>query len=330
MERQTCLDRLTLGLIETLQKKRDVCDVKLEATSPADSAHIADWERQNGCSIPSDLKDFYLTNDGLQLTWSFQSRHSTISLGRVAVNSLSKLNSLNCTVQKVSSLQPSLIDIDTSDDEEEDCSRPMPHFDSRSKLFELDSCDPYGTVVLVYNVQTKKGAADQSGNIRQVLPYIWFLDRSLQWHWLADTFTSYYRLMLVHLGLPEWQCVFTTTGLSSEAQRWFNLFVPHRLQLDMNKGIPCLEEHAASEELFVNQLNWSRVQKARPQTTDKRRESSLGKKSMSSSAVSKQQSQSAAAVAAGGAATRSASAMGFATQSSHHQPSSCATRSQKL
>ena len=141
--------------------------------------------------------------------------------------------------------------------------------------------------------------------------------------------------------------------------------MPHRLQLDMNKGIPCLEEHAASEELFVNQLNWSRVQKARPQTTDKRsakisclvhiviiilsrRESSLGKKSMSSSAVrlyicmlemsqllilyicSKQQSQSAATVAAGGAATRSASAMGFATQSSHHQPSSCATRSQKL
>ena len=78
------------------------------------------------------------------------------------MNSLSKLNSLNCTVQKVSSLQPSLIDIDTSDDEEEDCSRPMPHFDSRSKLFELDSCDPYGTVVLVYNVQTKKGAAGLS------------------------------------------------------------------------------------------------------------------------------------------------------------------------
>ena len=42
---------------------------------------------------------------------------------------------------------------------------------------------------------------------------IWFLDRSLQWHFLANSFTNYYRLIISHLGLPQWQMLFTDDGL---------------------------------------------------------------------------------------------------------------------
>ena len=42
---------------------------------------------------------------------------------------------------------------------------------------------------------------------------IWFLDRSLQWHYLTDTFQNYYRLLIAHLGLPQWQALFTEDGL---------------------------------------------------------------------------------------------------------------------
>ena len=48
--------------------------------------------------------------------------------------------------------------------------------------------------------------------------HIWFLDRSLYWHYLTPTFTSYYRLMLTHLGLPEWQYSFTPYGASPQAK----------------------------------------------------------------------------------------------------------------
>ena len=44
-------------------------------------------------------------------------------------------------------------------------------------------------------------------------PEIWFLDRSLQWHFLATSFTNYYRLLIAHLGLPQWQMLFTDDGL---------------------------------------------------------------------------------------------------------------------
>lgn len=47
---------------------------------------------------------------------------------------------------------------------------------------------------------------------------IWFLDRSLCWHFLTTSFTSYYRLMVTHLGLPEWQYSFTPYGPSPQAK----------------------------------------------------------------------------------------------------------------
>lgn len=58
---------------------------------------------------------------------------------------------------------------------------------------------------------------------------IWFLDRSLCWHFLTSTFTAYYRLMITHLGLPEWQYAYTPYGPSPQAKvqngRVSNLFV---------------------------------------------------------------------------------------------------------
>lgn len=47
---------------------------------------------------------------------------------------------------------------------------------------------------------------------------VWFLDRSLYWHYLTPSFTAYYRLMITHLGLPEWQYNFTPYGPSPQAK----------------------------------------------------------------------------------------------------------------
>ena len=41
----------------------------------------------------------------------------------------------------------------------------------------------------------------------------WYLDRSFQWHYLTNSFKSYYRLLIAHLGLPQWQMLFTEDGL---------------------------------------------------------------------------------------------------------------------
>ena len=42
---------------------------------------------------------------------------------------------------------------------------------------------------------------------------IWYLDRSLEWHFVADSFTNFYRLLMAHLGLSQWPMFYTPDGL---------------------------------------------------------------------------------------------------------------------
>ncbi|XP_065836842.1 tubulin polyglutamylase complex subunit 2-like [Oscarella lobularis] len=193
---------------------------------PANSTDLALWEQRHRHSLPADLKSFYLTTDGLTVTWKLECNKASLSsLGRIHINSLSDLKRLRGTPRSrdASCLQASLADIDLSDDDCNDGERERsqrPHFDHRSDLFELDTCEPYGVVVLAY------------GSVESAAPCIWFLDRSLQWHWLADSFGAYFRLSVLHLGLPEWQNLFTPTGISPAGKKWFYLFAPERLRLD--------------------------------------------------------------------------------------------------
>ena len=57
-----------------------------------------------------------------------------------------------------------------------------------------------------------------SSGVTTSQPEIWFLDRSLEWSYLASSFMDYFRMMIVHLGLPLWQYLFTSTGLSPETK----------------------------------------------------------------------------------------------------------------
>ncbi|XP_059563170.1 tubulin polyglutamylase complex subunit 2 isoform X3 [Myotis daubentonii] len=120
-----------------------------------------------------------------------------------------------------------------------------PHFDSRSVIFELDPCNGNGKVCLVY----KKGKPALAQDTE-----IWFLDRALYWHFLTDTFTAYYRLLLTHLGLPQWQYAFTSYGISPQAKQWFNMYKP----ITYNTSL--LTEETDS---FVNKLDPSKVFKSK-------------------------------------------------------------------
>ncbi|XP_009190883.1 tubulin polyglutamylase complex subunit 2 isoform X3 [Papio anubis] len=106
------------------------------------------------------------------------------------------------------------VKLDASDDQPE-----KPHFDSRSVIFELDSCNGSGKVCLVYKSGKPALAEDTE---------IWFLDRALYWHFLTDTFTAYYRLLITHLGLPQWQYAFTSYGISPQAKITYNIKMNRR------------------------------------------------------------------------------------------------------
>ncbi|KAL7985728.1 hypothetical protein Chor_013660 [Crotalus horridus] len=113
-----------------------------------------------------------------------------VSLGCMTINSISKLTRLSVSPAYALPSAPTLADLEDSDEEE-------------------DSCSGNGKVCLVYK-NTKPVVSPESE--------IWFLDRGLYWHFLTKSFTAYYRLLITHLGLPQWQYIFTSYGLSPQAK----------------------------------------------------------------------------------------------------------------
>ncbi|KAM4583149.1 tubulin polyglutamylase complex subunit 2 [Fundulus diaphanus] len=215
-------ERLTLGITRILENMPGVVDVRFAERDPAEKRSLLSWEQKNTCILPEDLRDFYLTTDGFTLTWSVKLDDECVPLGCMLINSVGRLCPL---LQPVSVFSlpnaPSLADLDWEESGSESGLEPAqsaPHFDARSRIYELDSCGGNGKVCLVYKNCTPGVVAQQSE--------IWFLDRSLCWHFLTATFTAYYRLMITHLGLPEWQYAYTPYGPSPQAKQWASLYQP--------------------------------------------------------------------------------------------------------
>ena len=211
-------DRISLGIVRSLEKRTGVTDVKLLDRKPADPPRIEEWEQEHSCTLPEDIKNFYITTDGLLLCWSVKFNGSVTPLGRMEVNPLANLKRITIPqCNKHGATQSVSVDDTGSDDEE---SKARPNFSQIEKAFEIDACCSHGKVCLVYEVG---GTSD---------PKIWFLDRAVRWHFLASSFMEYFRLMVMHLGLPQWQYAFTDIGLSPMSKQWFNLYAPVRLAID--------------------------------------------------------------------------------------------------
>ncbi|XP_039266622.1 tubulin polyglutamylase complex subunit 2-like [Styela clava] len=255
------LERLTLGVSTSLEKRLGVCDVSLNGGNPAERHQIVAWEQRNACILPEDLKNFYLTTDGLLLTWSVLLEDNKFPVGRMEINPFSNLVKISSSASTATITNtPSFADIESCSSDEDDSEDSesdndenthtkkrtiKPHFDGRSRIFELENCQGHGKVCLVY-LNTSPGLPAHK-------PEIWFLDRSLMWHFLSKDFTSYYRLMLMHLGLPQWHFALTDIGLSLQAQQWFNMYAPVRLKLDQQYLLGTdLEETKQDDKDFTN------------------------------------------------------------------------------
>ncbi|KAE8636841.1 hypothetical protein XENTR_v10003161 [Xenopus tropicalis] len=204
----TYTEKLTLGISKILESSPGISEVKFDERAPAERHLIVSWEQKSSCLLPEDLKNFYLMTDGFHMSWSIKLDDSTVQVGSMVVNSISDLCRLGGSSAYALPSAPTLADLE--DEPEEEGCQQQPHFDSRNAIFELDPCSGNGKVCLVYKTAGSGAAAPD--------PEIWFLDRALYWHFLTHNFTSYYRLLLCHLGLPQWQYAFTSYGLSPQAK----------------------------------------------------------------------------------------------------------------
>ncbi|XP_071498810.1 tubulin polyglutamylase complex subunit 2-like [Diadema antillarum] len=217
------LDRMTTGVTKSLEKRPGVCNIELHERPQVMRHHLTSWEQRNACTLPDDLKSFYQMTDGMLLTWSVKLDGETVQpIGRMELNPIKEVTKI--AGDKIARrTNPSLADLDYDSDDEMAEDAP-PRFDHQSRIFELDPCQGCGHVCLVYR-NTKQGAPAEHAEV-------WFLDSALRWHFLSTSFSQYFRLMMVHMGLPQWQYAFTDIGLSPLSKQWFNIYGPHRLQVD--------------------------------------------------------------------------------------------------
>nr|XP_061814644.1 tubulin polyglutamylase complex subunit 2-like [Nerophis lumbriciformis] len=257
-------ERLTLGITGILENMPGVTDVRLAEREPAEKRNLLSWEQKNNCILPEDLRDFYLTTDGFTLTWNVKLENECFPLGCMTINSVGRLQPLHQPTPVFSLPNaPSLADLDWEENSAE-CglanATTLPHFDSRSRIFELDSCDGNGKVCLVYKNTTTGVVAQQSE--------IWFLDFSLCWHFLTATFSSYYRLMITHLGLPEWQYSFTPYGPSPQAKQWASLYQPLTFRSELSLT------HSAGDSI-LNKLDPTKAFKAKAKVATPKKKPSI-------------------------------------------------------
>ena len=176
------------------------------------------------CALPEDFKSFLRLSDGLLLKWSIRQdgaapcsrcapdaglthgahgagarlAEATQPLGCMQVNDIANLTTFpRATFAKESGARF------------ESAGGPRPAAAAQGTAaaaalaadsaecmaaFELDSTALDGRLALLY----------RGGHTK---PQVYFQDLSETWFFIASTFTDYFRLMMMHLGVPRWQVI---------------------------------------------------------------------------------------------------------------------------
>ncbi|XP_021935307.1 tubulin polyglutamylase complex subunit 2 isoform X2 [Zootermopsis nevadensis] len=211
---------------ESWESTPGIREVELEKRLPCERMLLTAWEQRHCCTLPEDMRHFYLSTDGFKLIWNYEYAGEVLPVGHMKINSVSELRRLAGVKNTGDADYPTLLDIEVcSQQDVSNPARQRPSFGVKCKIFEIDSCQGIGKVCLVY-----ADKSDCESDLKREDPKIWLLDRSFQWHFLAEGFTQYFRMLLIHQGLPQWQFKFTPMGLTPWAEQMFVLIAPHLLQ----------------------------------------------------------------------------------------------------
>ena len=189
------------AVLNHLDSLKAVHNVYFTERPPATAADISAWEAEHApLRLPQDLKDFLLVSNGLELRWNVQHLTEALPLGCMHLNSISQL--LPCADE-------------VTHDEFGRLAAELPA--ATERVVDLDTKCEGGRVCLV-----PCGRAEMQ---------VWFQDLACRWSFIANSFTDYFRLMVLHLGLPRWQYAYTEVGLDPIARQWARLVAPERLAL---------------------------------------------------------------------------------------------------
>jgi len=232
------VEKLTLSVVKFLETKDAVKKVEYTHRPPSTSKAIEIWESKNSpYKLPNDFKSFLLVSDGILIQWTAEVMKEAVPMGCIHLNPLFKLNRI--------ALKKFLLhgDDTSSDEEDEVQSSSESSNDSKFAAFDIDSTCKGGRLAFFY----------QGGSHED--PQVWFQGLSCKWYFIADSFTNYFRLLIMHCGVPFWYYAYTDIGLDPITEQWLRLLVPERLGIDivgMNKKNQATKEPKSRYEFDGN------------------------------------------------------------------------------
>lgn len=229
-------EALLEGTIPYLESCPGVKDIKVLVKPPCPPSFIAIWERDNKRTLPDDIESFLVVTDGLIVEWTVEFDGESLELGSICLNSVKDIVLVTDpftyeSCERDRNLNPSDIPMD--------CESPP------GAAYLIDECSPYGKVCLCFVNSPKSNNKIE----------IWFFDNvTRKWSFIASSFSSYFRLLLTHLGIRGWQLAYTSRGWPAATNDWMCFYAPDRASL--------YRKNRAERKYAVSHNWWSSLQRA--------------------------------------------------------------------
>lgn len=219
-------DDLSLHVIRFLESHPAAHSVQLQDKPGVTLPQLQAWHERNYPHVlPDDFKAFLAISDGVTVRWSLRFRgEAVVPFGIMHVNSLELVKPLPAFTAATLSGSDSELSVasimgSTTAVGAGACARGQV-----PAAFDLDAECTEGRVALVY----WGDRSDCGPGAAALRPQVWFQDLACRWHFIAKSFADYFRLLITHLGVPQWQYAFTDAGLSPAASHWLAFFCPER------------------------------------------------------------------------------------------------------
>ncbi|KAG9393180.1 hypothetical protein J8273_3310 [Carpediemonas membranifera] len=199
--------------IRVLENEPNIENVQVHQRAPVSVKEIDAWEWKNApFKLPQDMKTFFYTSDGFSLTWDMRDGDIVSPMGNMNINRLEQVQRIESLPIPTVSCPPRTTPAGAS------ASMSPKDVATRSDelgVFVLDRAMSSGTVALLY----MHGPEQE--------PQVWFQDLNMSWNFVARTFSDFFRLVLMNMGLPNWLYTFTGFNADPVTQIWLKRLCPH-------------------------------------------------------------------------------------------------------
>ena len=190
------MDTLLSSLVQSLESHHQTCELDIKTHPPVSENDICSWEYQHCVFLPHDMRDYYLSENGMLFTWSIKAGSNVYRVGRVSINELNKSEVIEVKAKFKQNLK----------------------FELPVKIIRIDDNPSVGRVCLLYKQNID---LDERVEFPWEDPSICLLRQDGKIEILTDTFTNYLRLMIAYAGLEEWPNKVLGMPLSPVAKQWY-------------------------------------------------------------------------------------------------------------